>query len=58
MAQTFGHGNILKDLIHKMWNLINTKSANEARAKGLTLVKDFVEGEYNIVSATNNNFCT
>lgn len=39
-----------------MWNLINTKSANEARAKGLTLVKDFVEGEYNIVSATNNNF--
>ena len=27
-----------------MWNLINTKSANEARAKGLTLVKDFVEG--------------
>ena len=40
----------------QMWNLINTKSANEARAKGLTLVKDFVEGEYNIVSATNNNF--
>ena len=40
----------------QMWNLINTKSANEARAKGLTLVKDFVEGEYNILSATNNNF--
>ena len=40
----------------QMWNLINTKSANEARAKGLTLVKDFAPGEYNIISAYNNNF--
>ncbi|WP_459834519.1 RICIN domain-containing protein, partial [Howardella ureilytica] len=39
-----------------MWNLIKTASNNEVKSKGFTLVKDFAEGEYNILSASNSNY--
>ena len=40
----------------QMWNLIKTASNNEVKSKGFTLVKDFAEGEYNILSASNSDY--